>query len=545
MLSLGLWNKASEFGSKLKESFQYQTDDRPLVEKDLYDKLKEEYDKLKIDFEEKSKKYDNMIKDINNKKEKEANNTESQFEEYYNEITDKFKNYLLNLFDNDPAISEEINLIFINPHDENFDSKVNAFSKNKLQNIIVKNIFNENKILFQKLLTINTNSNENNKNNEEEENKITENETNIKELEEINTKEDLNNLFNKINETKLTLETLLNDYIAKSIANEQKFQTFQENIEKMQKDCREAKNSEDSFQEKITNLKNDLSEKISEINGLKKIIEQKNNDIGEKDINNNSYKTTIEQLNLKNKELYENNEIITNKIAHYEEENKSLNLKLKNLKSDLELLQTNSDEINNKNIQITELMQNVESLKASYKILEDSKIEFEKEKNEEIEVYKNKILELTQNLSNLENNQKNEQKNEEIEKIYLQKISELEKQNNYEKEFLEIKKRNEDLKNENLEMKKKMVKELRDNEFMIDKRVISSVLVSYFDVNSSDLTKKNLLETLSSIMEYSNEDREKMGLKPIHIGDKKQGSNNDNKLKSISEGLYDFICNGE
>ena len=545
MLSLGLWNKASEFGSKLKESFQYQTDDRPLVEKDLYDKLKEEYDKLKIDFEEKSKKYDNMIKDINNKKEKEANNTESQFEEYYNEITDKFKNYLLNLFDNDPAISEEINLIFINPHDENFDSKVNAFSKNKLQNIIVKNIFNENKILFQKLLTINTNSNENNKNNEEEENKITENETNIKELEEINTKEDLNNLFNKINETKLTLETLLNDYIAKSIANEQKFQTFQENIEKMQKDCREAKNSEDSFQEKITNLKNDLSEKISEINGLKKIIEQKNNDISEKDINNSGYKTTIEQLNLKNKELYENNEIITNKITQYEEENKSLNLKLKNLKSDLELLQTNSDEINNKNIQITELMQNVESLKASYKILEDSKIEFEKEKNEEIEVYKNKILELTQNLSNLENNQKNDQKNEEIEKIYLQKISELEKQNNYEKEFLELKKQNEDLKNENLEMKKKMVKELRDNEFMIDKRVISSVLVSYFDVNSSDLTKKNLLETLSSIMEYSNEDREKMGLKPIHIGDKKQGSNNDNKLKSISEGLYDFICNGE
>ena len=63
---------------------------------------------------------------------------------------------------------------------------------------------------------------------------------------------------------------------------------------------------------------------------------------------------------------------------------------------------------------------------------------------------------------------------------------------------MEIKKRNEDLKNENLEMKKKMVKELRDNEFMIDKRVISSVLVSYFDVNSSDLTKKNLLETLSS-----------------------------------------------
>ena len=42
-------------------------------------------------------------------------------------------------------------------------------------------------------------------------------------------------------------------------------------------------------------------------------------------------------------------------------------------------------------------------------------------------------------------------------------------------------------------------------------------------------------------MEYSNEDRQKMGLKPIHIGD----TNEQNKgtLKSMSEGLYNFILN--
>ena len=134
-------------------------------------------------------------------------------------------------------------------------------------------------------------------------------------------------------------------------------------------------------------------------------------------------------------------------------------------------------------------------------------------------------------------------KNEEIENIYVQKINELEKQNiNYEKNFMEMKKENEDVKKELQEVKNKMIKELRDNEFMIDKRVISSVLVSYFDVNASDMTKKNLLETLSSIMEYSNEDREKMGLKPIHIGDK-SNNNDSGKLKSISDGLYNFILN--
>ena len=209
----------------------------------------------------------------------------------------------------------------------------------------------------------------------------------------------------------------------------------------------------------------------------------------------------------------------------------------------MDLLQVNSDEINNKNIQITELMKNVESLKSSYKLLEESKLEFVKEKNEEIDIYKNQILELTQQLNETNEKVQNIEKNEEIENIYVQKINELEKQNiNYEKNFMEMKKENEDVKKELQEVKNKMIKELRDNEFMIDKRVISSVLVSYFDVNASDMTKKNLLETLSSIMEYSNEDREKMGLKPIHIGDK-SNNNDSGKLKSISDGLYNFILN--
>ncbi len=209
----------------------------------------------------------------------------------------------------------------------------------------------------------------------------------------------------------------------------------------------------------------------------------------------------------------------------------------------MDLLQVNSDEINNKNIQITELMKNVESLKSSYKLLEESKLEFVKEKNEEIDIYKNQILELTQQLNETNEKVQNIEKNEEIENIYIQKINELEKQNiNYEKNFMEMKKENEDVKKELQEVKNKMIKELRDNEFMIDKRVISSVLVSYFDVNASDMTKKNLLETLSSIMEYSNEDREKMGLKPIHIGDK-SNNNDSGKLKSISDGLYNFILN--
>ena len=256
----------------------------------------------------------------------------------------------------------------------------------------------------------------------------------------------------------------------------------------------------------------------------------------------NSYIANIEQLNKKVNEL--NNQININEKQRirYEEEIKNLNMKIKTYKENLDLLQVNSDEINNKNIQITELMSTVESLKSSYKLLEESKLEFSKEKNEEIDIYKNQILELTQQLNEEKEKFQNIKKEEEIENIYIQKISELEKQNiSLENNYIEIKKNNEEMKKELDEAKSKMLNELRDNEFMIDKRIISSVLVNYFDVNANEMTKKNILETLSSIMEYSNEDRQKMGLKPIYIGDINQQNNG--TLKSMSEGLYNFILN--
>lgn len=559
---MNLWSRASELGSKLKDTLQLSASDKPLVEKDVYDQLKEEYIKLKNEFDEKSKKYDNVIEEINNKKKKEENLTEEEYKKYFNEMTNKFKEYMLDLFGEDNNIKDDINLLFINPHNEDFDKKIKEYDKNKMENRLIKNLISNNKNIIEDLFLYKYSSNEEknvsknekdetienkeengNKDGEKEEDnsKFKDDKTEI-DLNEINNLKDINKIFLKIQNNKKSMESLIEELQSKLSDGEKRFQSMQENIEKFQKDYKEIKNDEDSLKEIVNKKDNDLLEKETKINELKSLIEKNDNDMKEKDINISGYKTNIEQLNLKLKEQSEQINLFEQKKGLYEEEIKNLNLKIKSFKDDMDLLQVNSEEINNKNIQITELMQNVESLKSSYKILEESKLEFAKEKNEEIDIYKNQILELTQQLNEINEKIQNKEKDEEIENLYVQKISELEKQNiNYEKNCLELKKQNDDIKKELQETKNKMIKELRDNEFMIDKRVISSVLVSYFDVKASDLTKKNLLETLSSIMEYSNEDREKMGLKPIHIGDKDK--NESGKLKSISDGLYNFILN--
>ena len=538
MISINLWSKATELGSKLKDSFQLSSSEKPLVEKDVYDSLKKENENLKKDFDEINEKYNNIIKEINNKNEKEENLSENEYKEKLNSIIDKFRKYIINLFGGEN--NDEINLLFINPHNEEFDKKINEYNKNKLENILIKNFISDNNEIITSLLKDNNKEEKLDENEKNQENEIINN--NDININQILNFIDLKKLLCKLDEEKNNYIKELKCLNEKVVSNNQQMQTMKETIEQFQKDFKEIKIKEDTLNESILKKEKEISEKEIKYNELKNILEENNNNIKEKEININSYKINIEQMNIKIKELTEKLNISEKMRNKYDEEIKNLNIKVKSYKDDMELLQVHSDEINTKNIQITELLKQVESLKYSYKILEDSKIEFVKEKNEEIDIYKNKILELTQQLNEEKQKLQNFKKNEEIENIYIQKISDLEKQNNLlEDNIIQIKKNNEDMKKELNETKNKMMKDLRDNEFMIDKRVLSSVLVNYFDVNASDNTKKNLLETLSSIMEYSNEDRQKMGLKPIHIGE----NNNSNKgaLKSMSEGLYNFILN--
>ena len=150
MLTMNLWSKASEFGSKLKDSLQLSASDKPLVEKDVYDKLKDEYEQMKKDFDEKIKKYDNVMNEINNKKEKENNLSENDYKDYLNQMTNKFKNYILNLYtDTDNNIQDDINLIFVNPHNENFDLKINEYNKNRFESILINKIISNNKDIIE------------------------------------------------------------------------------------------------------------------------------------------------------------------------------------------------------------------------------------------------------------------------------------------------------------------------------------------------------------------------------------------------------------
>jgi chromosome segregation ATPase len=321
----------------------------------------------------------------------------------------------------------------------------------------------------------------------------------------------------------------------------------------MQSDCRRASAVEQNMEEIITSIQNEKNE-------IKLYLDKANKDVMTLEKANeqllkaqDDYESSLSKLNddiIKETKLKE--EVLT-KITEYVKENDDLKSEIAQLKKDIELYNINNESLNEKNAEILYKDEQIEKMKSSYKFLEDTYLKYQKDKNDEINLYKTQILELSNQLTvNKEINNINQQK-EEYEKTYIDKIEQLnnqidvlEKENNVLKEKeMQIKKKTNDL-------IKKVENDLKDTEYMIDKRIISSVLVSYFDKNTSAKVKESLLETLSGFMEYGNEDRKKMGLKPIAIpssslnnngNSNTSNTNHNDKLKTLSDGLYDFILN--
>ena len=89
----------------------------------------------------------------------------------------------------------------------------------------------------------------------------------------------------------------------------------------------------------------------------------------------------------------------------------------------------------------------------------------------------------------------------------------------------------------------KVKNDLKDTEFLIDKRMISNILIKYFDPYTDGKIRMALLDTLANFMGYNNDERRKIGLQVNTVNIPTKSSNSADKLKDLSNELYDFILN--
>ena len=118
---------------------------------------------------------------------------------------------------------------------------------------------------------------------------------------------------------------------------------------------------------------------------------------------------------------------------------------------------------------------------------------------------------------------------------------------NLELDNTNLKEQNNKLTAINKDLVSKLQNENKNYEKVVDKTMISSMLIKYFNPSTPSSIKSSLLETIANFLEYNDEEREQIGLPS------KSGANNDNtkssggnisdQLSKIGNNLYNFITN--
>ena len=330
--------------------------------------------------------------------------------------------------------------------------------------------------------------------------------------------------------------------------------------------------------EKMLSLQNEIKEKNNKLNQMDKLnaenknlkaeIEKLNNKINEQLKENNDQikekNTFNDKINLISQQCevfrVENSELL-NKVTETKSEVEKYKTKVESLTKEINKLKENTSQLEKVNQKLKEQDNSITIKDNEYKKLQNSYMELEtflenakKEKDTAIESYQKQINDLLSQNENYKNkiNSLNEslskyQSNPENSISSAKTIEELEaKLTSIEIENKNLTEQKNKLKQYSEEIVKKIQHDYQENEFLIDKRMISSILFKYFDPYTNSSIKSSLLETLANFMNYTNDERRKLGLSmksgtDIEVG--KQVNDDRDKLKKLGDELYDFILN--
>lgn len=345
----------------------------------------------------------------------------------------------------------------------------------------------------------------------------------------------------------------------------------------------EIKNIEDKFNSKHSELMN----KQSNEKGIKENLEKQINDLKESEASSKKElgdsQIRLKKLNTMYEELREEKEKLQEKLKSVNSQNDLYNIENTELSNRLNEKQTQEKDIQ---LKYNKLKSENEELHKVNSSLNELKLKIEESqaelnlKNQELNLIKKNYMEMedilktnkSQHDQDMELLQENiaeqAQLNRQYEKsidIFSKELSEL-KSDKYmiitseDKHTLDKNLRNLEIECKHLRETRDKMKvycddiiaktklEMADKEFLIDKRVVSTHFLKYFDKSIDWKIKNAIIETIANIFEYNNIDRKKVGLAPLKENTQINKtepikSMEDDRLQKLSDLLYDSILN--
>ena len=525
--------------------------------------LKEKYNQIKSEKET-----------IISQKETEINKLNKSIEEITNKshiINQASKQIFLQYLTNDIYI-EQIEKCFNSQDINKYFDNIYKLSEYIRPNIIIdywKNILAKNKDLVNNIAKYNLDTSLD---------KILKGFNNIKKLEEVNKKENQEFIVQLLQEmtdyiTNLRKTIMKQSNSIEEIKNQKK--VVENNVNNLIKNENKNKEEIKNYINKITELNNKINSLNTEINKYKKEIEKLSKE--KKDLLDEKTKSIQSESSLTEKvsnsiqkcELYkiENFELM-NKITTNKAELEEIKLKNENLKKQIELykektsnMEKMSETLKEQDSQLIIKDNEINKLKKSYEELEEFFENLKQEKENLSQNSQKQINELLEEKKNLEKileeqnkkfseitdlNDGNKNLNEKVNTITKEKYEELNnKIFNLELDNTNLKEQNNKLVKINKDLVTKLQNNNKNYEKVVDKTMISSMLIKYFNPSTPNSIKNSLLETISNFLEFSDEEREQIGLnsKSNYVDNSKGGGNLGDHLSKLGNNLYNFITN--
>ena len=249
-------------------------------------------------------------------------------------------------------------------------------------------------------------------------------------------------------------------------------------------------------------------------------------------------KSEIEEMKIKNENLKKQIELYKEKISNMEK----LNITLKEQDSQIILKDNELNKIKKSYEELEEFFENLKQEKENLNQNNQKQINdlIEEKKNlEKIIEEKNKKISGFTGI-NIEN--KNLNFNNDI--LTKEKYEELSnKVFNLELDNTNLKEQNNKLLKINKELVVKLQNNNKNYEKVVDKTMISSMLIKYFNPSTPSSIKTSLLETIANFLEYTDEERAQIGLISKSNNNEKGGGNFGDHISKLGNNLYNFITN--
>jgi len=303
-----------------------------------------------------------------------------------------------------------------------------------------------------------------------------------------------------------------------------------------QEQCKILQTENESLREQITELTKTIDDLNSTIDTQDKKLTDLRATVNNHQEVENRY---LDEMSLRTEET----ELLKAKLTKMQEELDGTNGYINRLEAETGVIPELNSKLETQQSQIMTLKELVSEKDQQIENLNTSLAGLQTIIEENQQVKENEMRQYIERIEGLENSKEDLMKEKEAYEELKNRFEALEKEHlecggklkEIEEKLQESEKEKIGIKSEAAEVVKKVKEGTQYNENLVDKRVLSTFLIKYYDGNATASVRQGIMETMSSLLGFSDEERVKVGLPRVKPVEEEEEKTDDNEKTTVPQ----------